>query len=121
MDNGTLQLSNDGDLVFDAAGILSMVENTDTTAQSVRVVLNTWKEDFNLLPEHGTDYQSLFQSDITEADPEAIIREAIFQEDAVASVETIEVQKSEERGLHISFTGRLTNGDDIGLEVVMDE
>lgn len=121
MDNGTLRLSEDGDLVFDDAGMLSMVEGNETTAQNVRIALNAWKEDFNLLPEHGTDYQALFQSDVVDSDPEAIIREAIFQEDAVASIEVIEIWKSEARGLHIGFAGSLASGDDISLEVEIDE
>lgn len=120
MENRTLQLSDAGDLMFDDAGMLCMVDGNASAAQGVRVALNTWKEDFSLLPEHGTDYQSIFQSDVQEVDTEGIVREAIFQEEGIASIEALEVSREEGRGIRVDLSGTLSSGGEISLEVSMD-
>ena len=46
-----------------------------------------------------------------------ILREAIFQEEAVAQVDSLDCERSDGRGLLVAFTGTLTSGSTINTEV----
>ncbi|MGL5435869.1 MAG: hypothetical protein ACRDBO_10795 [Lachnospiraceae bacterium] len=121
MNNATLKLI-DGDLVFDADGMLVIVEGDETTAQNIQTVLRTWKGDFELVPDHGADYDKVFDADVSDLSfaPEDVVRAAIYQEDDVKSIESLTVTEDTERHLAIAFTGTLTDGSTVTTEVTTD-
>lgn len=108
------------DLDFDDSGIMRQTFDDETTAQAVRVTLQVYKGEFPLDITHGTDYDRIMgkKPHELEADevPE-ILREAIFQEEAVAQVDSLECERSDGRGLSVAFTGTLTSGSTINTEV----
>lgn len=121
MKNATLKLV-DGDLTFDAAGMLVMVEGNETTVQNIQTVLRTWKGDFELVPDHGADYDKVFGADVSDLAfaPEDVVRAAIFQEGDVKSIESLTVTEDDERHPAIVFTGTLTDGSTATTEVMTD-
>jgi hypothetical protein len=105
------------DLAFDNEGFLKTVEGDSTSTQNIRMALETWKGDFDLVPDHGTDYTKILVEQADEDTTEEIIREAIFQEDSMGALENLAVEKDENRKLSISFSGQLDNGVSINMEV----
>lgn len=108
------------DLVFDEKGALVTIEEDEASAQGVRLTLEAWKEDFELVPGHGTDYGRIFGDSFDEDTMDEVLREAIFQEPRVSSVEELNVLVSDERRIEASFTGCLDNGTKISMEVTTD-
>lgn len=119
MQNGTLRIDDTGDLIFDNSGMLSTVEGNETSAQNVRLTLCAWRGDFDLVPSHGMDYDTLLSADTSDfgVAPEQLVREAVFQEAAVASVTDVVVGSSG-RGMSIRVAGLLTDGTRLTTEVV---
>ena len=78
--NYTLRIDPESrDITFDADGMMETVAGDDTTAQAVRLTIQTWLGEFALVPSHGTDYEAIMgkkPKDLTE-DDEAKIREYI--------------------------------------------
>lgn len=105
------------DLVFDNDGILKTIDNNDTCIQNIRLTLKAWKGDFDLAPDHGTDYEQLLGEEADEDIADEVIREAIFQEDNMGVLESLSVIKGEDRTLSISFSGQLNDGAMVGMEV----
>jgi len=107
-----------GDLDFDDEGHLRTIAGGDTTAQNVRLTLQTHKESFPLDLAHGTHYDRfLGVKGADKAEIEEVIREAVYQETDVVEVDSIEVTLREPRGVGIQFSGRLNGGGDINMEV----
>ena len=50
-----------GDLCFDANGMLMLREDAEAIAQNVRNNLLTWKGEFPLNTDHGTDWERVVQ------------------------------------------------------------
>lgn len=71
-----------GDLCFDANGMLMIREDAEAIAQNVRNNLLTWKGEFPLNTDHGTDWERVVQQPRSEAVDEAdsVVRSSIFQE-----------------------------------------
>ena len=71
-----------GDLCFDANGMLMLREDAEAIAQNVRNNLLTWKGEFPLNTDHGTDWERVVQQPRSEAVDEAdsVVRSSIFQE-----------------------------------------
>lgn len=118
MGNITLKIDPDtNDFVFDNDGIMETVEDNETYAQNVRMALKAWKDNFELLPDHGTDYVSVLEKQASAEEIEEVIREAIFQEDAMLSVDEISFEELENRHIKIGFTGVLIDETPISMEV----
>jgi len=117
-ENYTLKIDPESrDITFDADGMMETVSGDDTTAQAVRLTLQTWLGEFALVPSHGTDYEAIMgkkPKDLTEDEIPEVIRAAIFQE-----VEEVNYTQTG-RALDISFVGRLANGNTISAEVTMN-
>ena len=113
-DNYTLRIDPESrDITFDADGMMETVAGDDTTAQAVRLTLQTWL---------GTDYEAIMgkkPKDLTEDEIPEVIRAAIFQEPEVQEVEEVNYTQTG-RALDISFVGRLANGNTISAEVTMN-
>ena len=101
------------DLVFDGGGNFVKIYGADTTVQNVRHALLTWKAEFFADLVHGTDYERIMgtnQNEIDINEIQDIVREAIFQEDEVSRIDT----------LNVSYDGRsvtVVSGETIELEV----
>lgn len=70
-----------GDLCFDANGMLMLREDAEAIAQNVRNNLLTWKGEFPLNTDHGTDWERVVQQPRSEAVEEAdsVVRSSIFR------------------------------------------
>lgn len=80
-----------GDLCFDANGMLMLRENAEAIAQNVRNNLLTWKGEFPLNTDHGTDWERVVQQPRSEAVDEAdsVVRSSIFQEPYVQEISSL--------------------------------
>ena len=107
------------DLVFDDSGNFVKIYDADTTVQNVRHALLTWKAEFFADLVHGTDYERIMgknQNEIDLNEVEDIIREAIFQENDVARIDSLTVSYNR-RSVTAEFTATLVSGETIALGV----
>ena len=122
-DNYTLRIDPESrDITFDTDGRMETVAGDDTTAQAVRLTLQTWLGEFALVPSHGTNYEAIMgkkPKDLTEDEIPEVVRAAIFQEPEVEEVEEVTYTQAG-RSLDIFFVGRLSNGNIISSEVTMN-
>ena len=105
MDNMTLKVSRDGDLVIGADGIMETIGGTETTAQNIRMALKAWKGDFPIVPGHGT----VFHAGTDDSQIREAYREAIFQETDVAQINSLSI-KRDERTIDVSFEAMTREG-----------
>ncbi len=105
------------DLAFDEEGILSIVKDDAADIQEIWMVLQTWKGDFDLVPAHGTDYGRILGEPEDEDTADEVIREAVFQEANVSSLDEILVAVTEKRTLDVRISGTLSSGALVGMEV----
>ena len=118
MKNMTLKMNEQtSDVEFDEDGMLQTIEGDETTAQNIRMALTAWKGDFELVSGHGTDYKKFFSERCSQEEEEEILRDAILQEEGVRQIESVEIEKSEERNVSISFSGIIGNSKGINMEV----
>lgn len=118
MDNTTLKISEDGDLVIGEDGIMQMISGADTTAQNIRMTLKAGKNDFSLVPEHGTDYATVFNPDTDEGTIREVYREAIFQETEVTQLNSISIERNErDRDIKVSFEAVTEKGQEVNESV----
>lgn len=119
-DNMTLKMDPDTyDISFDENGFLETIDGDATTAQNVRMTLLAWRGEFPLDTAHGTGYEQYLGVPKVEANDiilREVIREAIFQETEVSSVDGI-LLEAEDREMHIAFSGTLKNGQTVRVEV----
>ena len=104
------------DLCFDKDGILKTVSDQEAAVQGVRMALTACKGDFDLVPEHGTDYEQIMGVEADEETMDEVVREAIFQEDRISAIDELSVSTAN-RTVEINFTGTLNNGEKISMEV----
>lgn len=104
------------DLCFDKDGMLETVSDQKAAVQGVRMALTAFKGDFDLVPEHGTDYEQILGVEADEETMDEVVREAIFQEDLVSAIDELSVSTAN-RTVEINFTGTLNNGEKISMEV----
>ena len=104
------------DLCFDKDGMLETVSEQETAVQGVRMALTAFKGDFDLVPEHGSDYEQILGVEADEETMDEVVREAIFQEDRVSAIDELSVSTAN-RTVEINFTGTLNNGEKISMEV----
>lgn len=105
------------DLSFSDDGILETLEDDAAIVQGVALTLGAWKGDFELVPSHGTDYAQVFGIPADEETMDEILREAIFQEDQVATVEQLTVTQEPNRKISVTWSGKLSDGKTISMEV----
>lgn len=119
-DNMTLLIDPETrDLVFDEGGNFVKIYGADTTAQNVRHALLTWKAEFFADLVHGTDYERIVgtnQNKIDVNEIQDVVREAIFQEDEVFRIDTLNVSY-DGRNVTAEFSATLVSGEVIALEV----
>lgn len=108
------------DLCFDDAGILETIDEDEAAAQGVRMALTAFQGDFDLVPEHGTDYEQILGLPVDDETTDEVIREAIFQEDRVAMIDELTVNM-DKRAVEISFSGTLNDGKKVSMEVSVGE
>jgi hypothetical protein len=107
------------DLVFDEGGNFVKIYDADTTVQNVRHALLTWKAEFFADLVHGTDYERIVgtnQNEIDISEIQDVIREAIFQENDVSLINTLNVSY-DGRNVTAEFSATLVNGETIVSEV----
>ena len=115
MENITLKIDQETqDLVLDDSGSLELIGDAETVAQCVRLTLETFKGEWFLDTDHGTDYDQIIGDG--DGDTETVLRTAIFQETNVQYIDSLTVTRSG-RSIAATFTGRLKDGTPISLEV----
>lgn len=115
MENITLRIDQETqDLVLDDSGSLELISDVETVAQCVRLTLKTFKGEWFLDTDHGTDYDQIIADG--DGDAETVLRTAIFQETNVQYIDSLTVTRSG-RSIAAAFTGRLKDGTPISLEV----
>ena len=109
------------DLSFSDLGMLETLEDDAASAQGVALTLGAWKGDFDLVPNHGTDYEQILGVPADEETIDEVLREAIFQEDRVSTVDELTAVQTADRSLAVTWSGQTSNGDPIGMEVNVGE
>lgn len=109
------------DLSFTKEGILETLEDDAAIAQGVALTLGAWKGDFELVPSHGTDYEQILGPLSDEETVDEVLREAIFQEDQIATVEELTMTQKEERKMSVTWSGKVTDGKVVSTEVDVGE
>ena len=107
------------DLEFDDDGIMERTYDDETTAQCVRLTLQTWKGEFFLDTTHGTEYERILGMKPHELPPDEIgevLRDAIFQEGDVSQVNSVTAEING-RTVESEFDATLYSGRIISMEV----
>ena len=107
------------DLEFDDDGIMERIYDDETTMQSIRLTLQTWKNEFFLDTTHGTEYERILGMKTHELPPDEIgevLREAIFQEGEVSQINSV-IAKINGRTVESEFDATLYSGRIISMEV----
>ena len=105
------------DLSFTDEGMLEVMEDDAAIAQGVALTLGAWKGDFELVPSHGTDYEQILGAEVDEETTDEVLREAIFQEEQITTVESLGVTRGEGRKMTVTWSGQLSDGKTISMEV----
>lgn len=105
------------DLSFTDKGMLEVMEDDAAIAQGVALTLGAWKGDFELIPSHGTDYEQILGTEVDEETTDEVLREAIFQEEQITTVESLGVTRGEGRKMTVTWSGQLSDGKTISMEV----
>lgn len=118
--NMTLRIGlEDRDLVLDDDGFIEHIYGDETTAQCVRLTLQTWKNEFFLDITHGTEYDRILGKkphELPNDEVGEVLREAIFQETDVAQVNRVTADIGE-MAVTAEFEGQLYSGKTISMEV----
>lgn len=123
MDGYTLKIDEKTrDLVFDDDGYFKEIYGDESSAQAVRLTLLVYKGEFPLDSTHGTDYDRIMGqplSRLPQDEIEEILREAIFQEEEVVQIDSMELTQKG-RSLGVAFVGTLKSGKTIKTETEVD-
>lgn len=115
--------SDTRDFEFDEDGLIKTVEDEKSYAQGVEILLRTFKGEFFLLPNHGTDYKKFLgisQKYIDEEVIKAVIRNGIFQDNHIRQIDLLEVDFSENyRVVGVKFRITSYSGEIIEDKVVI--
>jgi hypothetical protein len=118
--NMTLHIDAESrDLTFDDNGFMELIFGDKTTAQCVRLTLQTWKEEFFLDITHGTRYERILGKkpfELSRDEIAEVLREAIFQETDIAQIDNVTAEVGG-RTITASFFATLYNGQTISMEV----
>ncbi|MBQ8135223.1 MAG: DUF2634 domain-containing protein [Lachnospiraceae bacterium] len=120
MENMTLKIDPETrDMVFDENGMPELIYDSETTVQNVRHALLTWKGEFFADETHGTDYEAVMgvnQNDIETGEIEEVIRDAVFQDPEIASVDSMDITY-DSRTITAVIQMTLDDGEEVNLEV----
>ncbi|MDL2258867.1 hypothetical protein LJC42_06940 [Eubacteriales bacterium OttesenSCG-928-K08] len=117
MDNSTLRINPDThDLELTEEGSFIMIHSDNTSAQCVRLTLETFKSTFFLDLNHGTDYAKIMGEQPTNKEIDTIMSEAIYQEPNVRHIDALSIGV-DGRLVNTSFSARLKSGQTINVEV----
>lgn len=123
MDGYTLKIDEKTrDLIFDDDGYFEEIYGDESSAQAVRLTLLVYKGEFPLDSTHGTDYGRIMGqplSRLPQDEIEEILREAIFQEEEVVQIDSMDLTQKG-RSLGVSFVGTLKSGKTIKTETEVD-
>lgn len=110
----------DEDLVFDGQNNLLMVEEYGEEAQSLERTLTTSQGEWFLNILHGLDYSEIQGKDKTKEGIKLAITEAIYQDDRVKDIESIDVEiDGSNRSIKVDFKVKMKSGNTIeGSEVL---
>ena len=110
------------DLVFDEDGIMALREDGEAIAQNIRNNLLTWKGEFPLNTDHGTDWGRVVSQPLSAALDEAddVLRASIFQEPYVRQIDEL-TPRLDGRTLGAEFAGSLYDGSTVRTEVKANE
>lgn len=110
------------DLVFDDAGMMELREDGEAIAQNIRNNLLTWKGEFPLNTDHGTDWRRVVEQPLSMALDEAddVLRASIFQEPYVRQIDEL-TPRLDGRNLGVEFAGSLYDGSTVRMEVKANE
>lgn len=110
------------DLFFDEEGMIACVYDGEVIAQNIRNNLLTWKGEFPLNTDHGTEWERVVGRPLSEAYDEAddVLRVSIFQEPYVQTIDSL-TPLLEGRHLGAEFTGTLYDSSTVRLEVMSNE
>ncbi|HBK84446.1 MAG TPA: DUF2634 domain-containing protein [Firmicutes bacterium] len=116
----TLKIVNN-DLVFDSQYNLAMVEGHDEEVQSVERLLTTNTGEWFLNIEHGLDYSRIQGKGVTDEQIRLAVMQALAQEDRIAEVQSIEIQRSEKnRTATIDFRCMMQSGEILQEQEVLN-
>jgi hypothetical protein len=119
--NKTLNIDYDSrDLTFDEGGMMELIYSDVTTAQCVRLTLQTWKAEFFLDTTHGTEYDRILGKrphELPKDEVGEVLREAIFQEPDIRQIETMDAEVGNDRQPTATFAATLYSGQTISMEV----
>ena len=106
------------DLCFDGEGIMEELEDGEAIAQNIRNNLLTWKGEFELNTDHGTEWGRVTGLPAGEANDEAddVVRSSIFQEPNVREIDEL-TPAIDGRSMAVAFSGTLQDGTPVSLEV----
>lgn len=123
MDGYTLKIDEKTrDIVFDDDGYFKEIYGDESSVQAVRLTLLVYKGEFPLDSTHGTDYDRIMGqplSRLPQDEIEEILREAIFQEEEVVQIDSMELTQKG-RSLGVAFVGTLKSGKTIKTETEVD-
>ena len=116
----TLQIVN-GDIVFNSQLNLVMVEGKDEEVQAVERLLTTNTEEWFLNIEHGLNYRKLQGKGISDEEIYLAVMQALAQEERIAEVESIDIQRDDKRRtVAIGFRCLMQSGEMLQGEEVLD-
>ena len=108
------------DILFDDEGIMRTIYDDETTAQCIRLTLQTWLRECFLDTTHGTDYERILGKKPYELPADEIgevLRAAIYQEKDVSYIEKANAD-IEGKTINATFAATLYSGKVISMEVV---
>ncbi|MGM0806530.1 MAG: DUF2634 domain-containing protein [Bacillota bacterium] len=105
----SILLNEQGDFVFKQGSFL-MVEGDEELAQSVKVILQTAKDEWFLDEDFGLNREPLFSKRTNENEIRDSIIEALIVEPRISAVENISFRK-ENRVLFVDLTLRKQDGE----------
>ncbi|MGG0757886.1 DUF2634 domain-containing protein [Brevibacillus laterosporus] len=111
----------DDDLTFDERGELVWVDQVEEIAQCVQRILSTNKGEWFLNPSMGIRFSVFFEKIPNWDKMREEIRQGIFQEPRIQTVESIDFQVNHKhRSLSIQFVATANTGEEINQEVKID-
>lgn len=111
----------DGDLSFDDNGELIMIDGAEEVAQCAAVTIGTNMEEWFLNPGLGIKFRAFLDKQQSEAEMREQIRQGLFQEPRIRTVESIEFTiDRKKRELWVRFVATADTGEVIEREVTIN-
>lgn len=108
----SLKLDGTGDLLFDAAGELMLLEGTEEVAQCCQIGIGTNKGEWFLNPTMGITFSLFLGKQVNEEEMRSELIEGILQDERIQSVDSVDfIINGKERTMSVSFVASSINGD----------